>query len=198
MCTYVSPLAPAQGRLVSRFGWRRGIQPPHLPTFHAGIDISIMGAPVGTVPVYCVAAGTVELVGHQETQRGPLDGYGNCIAVRHNTTAGPQWSFYAHQDHLAADWRQGQQLEVGTILGFVGRTNNGKFPNMGPHLHFEIRRAAAGGRSPYPGPYRTYNLDPIVWLAERGVTFARRGVITLAPPLSCDPSTLNDPRLAVR
>jgi len=194
MCTFTSPLSPAQGRLVSRYGVRRGIRPPHLPTFHAGLDLGISGAPVGTVPVYCVAAGTVELVGSNDVQDGPLDGYGNCIAIRHD---GGFWSFYAHQDHLAASWARGQAVPAGTVLGYVGATSNGKF-HIGPHLHFEVRHAASGGASPYPGPYPrltpsgglslNYNVDPMPWLAARGVTFGRRGVIVLTPPLACDPS----------
>lgn len=201
MCTYVPPLSSAQGHLVSRFGWRRGIQPPHLPTFHAGIDISISGAPVGTIPIYAVADGVVELAGSNDDRDGPLNGYGNCVAIRHapstlglgpsgEISAQPTWSFYAHQDHLASTWAQCQQITRGTILGYVGRTNNGKFPTMGPHLHFEVRHAARDGRSPYPGPYRTYNLDPQIWLAERGITFGARGVILTQSPLACDPATL--------
>jgi hypothetical protein len=42
---------------------------------------------------------------------------------------------------------------------------------MGPHLHLEVRRARADGRSPFPGSYRHYNVDPERWMAAVGVRF---------------------------
>lgn len=186
-CLYTSPLSPEQGRLTSRFGMRAGVQPPHLPTFHAGIDLGIRGAPVGTIPVFAVAPATVQVVGRNEEQRGPFNGYGNCIALKHVGigTPDPAWTFYCHMDHFASDFVAGQTIAAGTRLGFVGNTTNGKFRGMGPHLHFEVRRATRAGASPLPGPYRMLNIDPVIWLAQIGVTFDRAQIVCTEP--ACAP-----------
>jgi len=187
--------------MTSRYGVRMGIQPPHRPTFHAGIDLGISGARVGTVPIYCVAAGVIEAVGQDDQRAGAFNGYGNCVAVRHDLPGeAPVWTLYAHQHHFAQTWAAGTPLAVGTLIGFVGATNNGKFPNMGPHLHFETRHAAAGGGSPFPGPYprlttsgtlnNPLNIDPQEWLAAHGIRFGPRGVIVPEPPNACDPATM--------
>lgn len=200
MCTTVSPLAPSQGRLVSRYAVRPARRPPHLPTFHAGIDLGIGGAPIGTVPVYCVADGVIAVVGRNEEQGGGLNGYGNCVAIRHDgalLNGQPAWTFYAHMARFASALESGQRVPMGTMLGFVGNSTNGKFPGMGPHLHFEVRHATSSGGVPYPGPYphltpsglnNPLNLDPQAWLEARGVRFGRRGVIVCEPPNACDPS----------
>lgn len=207
MCNTVPPLAPSQGRLVSRYGVRPARRPPHLPTFHAGIDLSIGSAPVGTVPVYCVAGGSVAVIGRNEETHGGLNGYGNCVAIHHmhgGLLDAPVWTFYAHMQRFSFELGTlsiGDIVPLGMRLGFVGNSTNGKFPGMGPHLHFEVRHGGSGGATPYPGPYprltasgqlyNPLNLDPQAWLEARGVRFGRRGAIICEPPNACDPSAVN-------
>ncbi|HEY5657931.1 MAG TPA: hypothetical protein VIY27_09095, partial [Myxococcota bacterium] len=33
-----------------------------------------------------------------------------------------------------------------------------------------------GGSSPFPGPYRRYNIDPQPWLSSYGIQLVRRGI----------------------
>lgn len=191
-CEYAPPLQPDQGRLGSRFGVRPGIQPPHLPTFHAGIDLLTPGRPQGTTPVYAVGAAYVERLPSNDVVRGAFAGYGNAVVLRHFGRDRGFWTFYCHlQRHapyMAVFLERGLVLPAGAIVGWVGATTNGKFPGMGAHLHFEVRRAKADGSSPLPGPYRTYNVDPVPWLAARGIRFGsafNRGAIVVEPPEAC-------------
>lgn len=196
MCTFSPPVAPTQAKLSSRYGIRPARRPPHLPTFHAGIDLGVQtGIRSRDVTIYAVQAGRVELVALDATRRGPTDGYGNCVAIRHETSAGPRWSFYAHMSAHAQGLEPGVQLRAGTPIGRMGNTSNGKFPGMGAHLHFEVRHAWPDGRAPFPGPYprvvggrlnNPLNEDPQAFLAERGVTFGPRGVILVQLP-ACIP-----------
>jgi murein DD-endopeptidase MepM/ murein hydrolase activator NlpD len=131
-------------------------------TFHAGADFN---APGGT-PVYAVRAGIVEAVA---TNRGRafFNGYGNAVVVYHPEL--DQWSFYAHLRETSVE--VGQAVLPGERIGSVGNTTNGRFPRMGAHLHFEVRRRTSEGLSPFPGAYRQYNLDPERWLTDQGVRF---------------------------
>lgn len=157
---YSPPVRPSS-RLTSPFGVRASRRTGR-PTFHAGIDL------LGSTgePVYAVAPGTVRVVG-SDAQRGRgvrTNGYGNVVGLEH--AADGFWSVYAHLSRVVVS--EGQRVEAGALVGYVGSTSNGKFPGMGAHLHFEIRRPA-GGRTPFPGPYRRFNVDPEAWLRERGI-----------------------------
>lgn len=145
-------------------------------TFHAGADFL---APVGT-PVYAVREGIVQAV--SENRRGsrvPFAGYGNAVVLYHPEL--DRWSFYAHLSEV--DVAVGQKLAAGEQLGAVGNTNNGRFHGMGSHLHFEVRRPAFDGSSPFPGPYRTFNVDPERWLEEIGVIFPEEEIAGPVAPL---------------
>lgn len=63
--------------------------------------------------------------------------------------------FYAHLDHYATGLREGQIVNRGDVLGYVGNTGNARY--TAPHLHFAIKRVGAdkawsGGPAvdPYP------------------------------------------------
>lgn len=134
-------------------------------TFHAGADFL---APRGT-PVHAVRAGVVEHVARNTTGRTRFGGYGRAVVVYHPDVE--RWSFYAHLDSI--DVREGDVLEAGDAIGTVGNSSNHRFHDMPTHLHFEVRRAGPGGRSPFPGHYRQHNQDPIEWLQSMGVRFVR-------------------------
>ena len=194
-CEYSPPLQPDQGRLGSRYGVRAGIQPPHLPTFHAGIDLVTPDRAAGSTPVYAIAAAHVERLPSNDARSGPFNGYGNAVVLRHFGRDSGFWTFYCHMQRHAHALPQllerGLVVPAGALIGWVGATNNGKFPGMGHHLHLEVRRAKPDGSSPLPGPYRTYNVDPVPWLAARGIVFGsafNRGAIVVEPPQACAPS----------
>jgi len=134
-------------------------------TFHAGADFL---APRGT-PVHAVRAGVVERVTNDTTGRTRFRGYGRAIVIHHADVE--RWSFYAHLDSV--DVVVGQVVEAGEPIGTVGNSSNRRFHGMPTHLHLEVRHARPGGRSPFPGPYRRHNQDPVDWLHSMGVRFVR-------------------------
>jgi murein DD-endopeptidase MepM/ murein hydrolase activator NlpD len=88
---------------------------------HKGIDY---GAPIGT-KVRATAAGSIAFVGQQ-------GGYGNVIVLRH---AGGYSTLYGHLSGFSRQARNGQRVEQGEVIGFVGSSGLA----TGPHLHYEFR-----------------------------------------------------------
>ena len=72
---------------------------------------------------------------------GQMSGYGNVVIIDHG---GGFSTLYAHQSRMAVS--QGQHVNQGDIIGFVGSTGH----STGPHLHFETR---FGGTPRNPIPY---------------------------------------------
>jgi len=109
---------------------------------HHAIDIM---APRGTA-VVAAMPGTVEKLFESK------DG-GHTVYIRR---ADPAWiDYYAHLDSYAPDLREGVAVRQGQPIGTVGST--GDASPEAPHLHYEIKRMAAGqkwyeGReiNPYP------------------------------------------------
>ena len=97
---------------------------------HDAIDIM---APEGT-PVVAAAPGTVEKLFNS---RG---GGGITAYVRSND--GKWIYYYAHLQRYAPGLAEGQRIERGAPVGFVGYTGNAN--PAGPHLHFAIHRMVAG------------------------------------------------------
>jgi murein DD-endopeptidase MepM/ murein hydrolase activator NlpD len=166
-------------RILSRFGYRRGMQ-TGARTLHAGVD---WAAPRGT-PVLAPYPGIVELVSTDAATT--LKGYGNAVVLRHPDLG--LWSLYAHQDRVFVT--TGQSVAQGVQLGVAGNTTNGRFSHrqgggpetphrreMVPHVHEEWRTAASGGASPFPGAYGTYNIDPLLVYRHLGRALNRAGVL---------------------
>ena len=65
--------------------------------------------------------------------------------------------YYAHLDRQYV--RNGQQIEIGDTIGFVGNTGNAR--TTPPHLHFGVYRRGEGAVNPYP-----FILPPRGTLAE--------------------------------
>lgn len=110
---------PLQGRLTSRFGYRRH---PFWGGrhFHTGIDIADkFGSPIKVAD-----AGEVIFSGW-------WDGYGKAIVVDHGRKT---TTVYAH---LSRIYKQvGAVVAKGQVIGLVGSTGY----STGPHLHFEVRK----------------------------------------------------------
>ena len=110
---------------------------------HDAIDIM---APEGT-PVAAAADGTVEKLFFSD------GGGGITVYVR---SPDQRWIYYyAHLQGYAPGLAEGQQVQRGTPIGFVGSTGDAS-PD-GPHLHFAINAMAPGERwwngtaiNPYP------------------------------------------------
>ena len=108
-------------RVSSRFSLSRFH--PVLGTWraHKGVDYA---ASTGT-KVKVTADGVVSFVGTQ-------GGYGKVIMVNHQ---GRYTTVYGHLSRFASGLRQGQRVEQGAIIGYVGSTGLAS----GPHLHYEFK-----------------------------------------------------------
>ena len=114
--------APVQfSRISSRFNPSR--RHPVLNTIraHRGVDYA---APIGT-PVRAAGDGRVRFVGRQ-------GGYGNVIELEHGSGV---VTVYGHLSRFASQLRRGQRVELGKVIGYVGKTGLA----TGPHLHYEYR-----------------------------------------------------------
>lgn len=96
-------------------------------------------APEGT-PYTAIHSGTV-------TKAGWFGGYGYAVIVQH-----PDGSEAIYGHSSAVNVKEGQQVKAGDQLGLVGNTGHA----YGSHLHLEIH---VNGQP----------LDPVPWLADRGV-----------------------------
>lgn len=134
-------------------------------------------------PIVAPIPGRVVLVSHES---GPgynraMTGYGNAVVLQHDfvlptpttplpgqtrpPTRGlpsPFWTSYNHMRD-APQVVVGQRVQPGTVLGYVGNTNNGSFPGMPPHLHVEVRRRA------FPSSYDNDTIDPDLLWASLGI-----------------------------
>ena len=70
---------------------------------------------------------------------GPVISYGNCVQICRGTAIdGSRYdSLYAHMSRLAVS--QGQNVQKGDVIGYVGNTGNVYGANGGYHLHLELR-----------------------------------------------------------
>lgn len=95
---------------------------------HRGTDFA---AANGT-PIHAIAAGVISAA-------GPVTSYGNCVQVSHGTASdGNRYdSLYAHMSSIAVS--QGQSVQKGDVIGYVGNTGNVYGANGGYHLHLELR-----------------------------------------------------------
>lgn len=69
--------------------------------------------------------------------------------------------YYAHLDHYADGLKEGQSLQPGDVIGYVGTTGNA--PPDAPHLHFQLLTYRGHGRWWDGDP-----LDPKPYLARPG------------------------------
>jgi septal ring factor EnvC (AmiA/AmiB activator) len=125
---------PVEGTVLYRFG--RVVNPNRTTTRWNGIGI---GAPAGSA-VHAIAGGTVAVA-------EAIGTYGLTVIVQHG--AGD----YSVYGSLArAEVQKGATVRKGQTIGAVGAAD----PDLGPHLHFEIRRS------------RGVAVDPLEWLRGEG------------------------------
>jgi murein DD-endopeptidase MepM/ murein hydrolase activator NlpD len=89
---------------------------------HLGIDIF---APKGT-EVVAVVDGVISFIGDQRLG-------GHCIWL---TTENGASFYYAHLDRWAAGLYEGEEVQAGDLIGYVGNTGNAKYTPS--HLHFGV------------------------------------------------------------
>jgi murein DD-endopeptidase MepM/ murein hydrolase activator NlpD len=108
-------LWPVEGKIVSRFGAKKG------GLHNDGVNIE---APAGT-QVVAAENGVVAYAGNE------LRGFGNLLLIRH---ADGWITAYAHNQTLLV--RQGEKVKRGQAIATVGNSGN----VSSPQLHFEIRK----------------------------------------------------------
>lgn len=113
------------------FGGERG---------HEGCDIMASVNERGIYPVYSMTDGTVETIGWLR-----LGGYR--IGVRSDSGA---YFYYAHLAEYAKEFKSGERVEAGTLLGFMGDTGYSDTPGttgmFDVHLHLGIYLNDENGR----------------------------------------------------
>lgn len=128
--TYAFPVSGAGNKNVqslwaaSRDGGQRS---------HEGIDIF---APKGT-PLLAITDGRIVSTGER--------GLGGKQVWLRDGLFG-KTMYYAHLDSIAV--KEGQRVQAGDTIGFVGNTGNAK--TTAPHLHFGIYKGSSGPVNPYP------------------------------------------------
>jgi murein DD-endopeptidase MepM/ murein hydrolase activator NlpD len=138
---------PVAGLAYYRDDWLNPRYNP-VPHLHHGLDIF---ADFGT-PVRSPDRGTVSL------SDGPTGGIGVYVHGESGDTY-----YFAHLLERAEGLRNGERVDIGSILGYVGDTGNAS--GGAPHLHFEIRRP---GSIP-PKPSVDQWLDEAIKLAPQFV-----------------------------
>lgn len=113
------PVSGDELRVTSSFGTRRNYNGNGGRSFHGGTDF---GGGTGT-PIYAPAAGKVVLAEALQVR-------GNAVLLDHGLGL---YSGYWHQSQIVV--QEGQQVEPGDLIGYVGDTGL----VTGPHLHWELR-----------------------------------------------------------
>jgi murein DD-endopeptidase MepM/ murein hydrolase activator NlpD len=108
-------------------------------TFHWGIDLA---APMHT-PEYAAGDGVV-------LRAGAASGFGLAVYILHENG---DVTVYGHMDKILV--KPGQYVEAGETIALLGMRGQ----STGPHLHFEVHQGGEEGK----------RIDPVAWLAERGV-----------------------------
>jgi murein DD-endopeptidase MepM/ murein hydrolase activator NlpD len=109
-------------RISSRFDLERWHPVLERRVPHLGVDYA---ADTGT-PVWASADGEVSHMGYDSRA-------GNMVKIRH---ANSYESIYAHLNGFAGGLREGQTVEQGELIGYVGSTGM----STGPHLHYGLKR----------------------------------------------------------
>jgi murein DD-endopeptidase MepM/ murein hydrolase activator NlpD len=155
------------------FGDSFGAPRPDVPGgWHHGEDLF---APAGT-PILACADGTLYSIGWND-----IGGYRLWL----RDEDGNQF-YYAHLAAYSPLALEGNQVQAGDVIGFVGDT--GDADGGSPHLHFEIHPGSLVGLgydgvvAPYPFLVAWRRAEDIFFAAGRVYVPTRRGTPTLPPP----------------
>lgn len=124
-----------KGDISSAFGDRNDPNNPGVKQHHGGIDYAM---PVGS-SVPAAADGVVSKV---TTQAGTGRSFGTYIMINHKELG--LYTLYAHLSKTLVN--SGQKVSKGQIIALSGGAPGapGAGSSTGPHLHFEVRKTAAG------------------------------------------------------
>lgn len=114
---------------------------------HKGVDYA---APTGTI-IKAAGDGRVSFVGTQ-------GGYGRVVILEHG---GGISTLYGHMSRFAKGLRNGQRVQQGEVIGYVGSSGAA----TGPHLHYEYRLNGMH-KNPRTVPLPDAAPIPISYMAE--------------------------------
>lgn len=123
---------------------------------HEGYDFNL---PVGT-SIIAAGDGVVEFAGTETPFSCPLLNKtvaGESVGIRHESEDGTYFTIYAHLSRI--DVQPGQSVSAGTVLGLSGNTGC----STAPHLHFDVRRQIADGRTASVDPFGWSGTDTDPW-----------------------------------
>lgn len=136
--------------LIDSFGFARMTGTPD-EHWHEGIDIF---APTGT-PLYATERGIITRIGV-----GRLGG----LKLWLRGESGTDW-YYAHLSAFNDELREGDLVEAGDLVGFVGQTGNAV--GTPPHLHMQMHPGGGRPVNPYPLLNMRLELDAEAALADQ-------------------------------
>lgn len=126
---------------------------------HEGCDIMGANAVRGHYPVLSMTAGTIERIGW-------LEKGGWRIGIR---TPSGAYFYYAHLYRYAEEWKEGDTVQPGTLLGYMGDSGygvrEGTVGNFDVHLHLGIYLVT--------DHYEELSVDPY-WILRYSERFMRR------------------------
>ncbi|MBA3468503.1 MAG: peptidoglycan DD-metalloendopeptidase family protein [Herpetosiphonaceae bacterium] len=111
---------PTWGDMTSGFGWRRF----SVGRFHNGIDIANRQ---GT-PIMAARSGTV-------IEAGWCGGYGYCVKISHGGGVTTEYGHMMSRPVVV----EGQSVEAGGLIGYMGSTYGRGGYSTGTHLHFTVK-----------------------------------------------------------
>jgi len=136
--------------LIDSFGFARMTGTPD-EHWHEGIDIF---APTGT-PLYATERGVITRIGV-----GRLGG----LKLWLRGESGTDW-YYAHLSAFNDELREGDLVEAGDLVGYVGQTGNAV--GTPPHLHMQMHPGGGRPVNPYPLLNMRLELDAEAALADQ-------------------------------
>ena len=140
---------------------------------HLGVDLMYRRLPSesaelprGTKLFYMPANTPVVAAYGGKIWSASVTGYGHSVTIDHGNVpgVGPAVTFYQHMASFSREWRKGDVVRPGDVLGIVGGSLTG-YPLH--HLHFELRL-----------PTRDKAIDPKPYMAK----WARRRIGQLSMP----------------
>lgn len=121
-------------------------------TNHNGIDINFgSGANDLGAPVFATHDG---IVTRKRLYSDDLDSGGTRIQI--TSIGGDVSTFYMHLDTIG-NFKEGDYIEEGTLIGTIGGSGKGKMDTHTPHLHYELK---IGGQYVNPSIDKDSLIDP--------------------------------------
>lgn len=148
---------------------------------HLGLDVMyprLDGDPIGPADTVAKSGKFISPIGTQIIAAGPgtiwnagLTPLGHFIQIDHGNvgTAGGTNTFYQHLDSFNRDWKKGDRVQAGDVLGTMGGDPS-NIPHL-RHLHFELWFPRAGMDT------NSWRIDPAPYMRFWNKTTAQQPMV---------------------